>query len=85
MSPRRRSTIRQSGMGQPGAVWEGSWSGNVVGVEVDGTQALGGALSLLEQRIIDLRLRDGIEDLALDEDLGLAVAGGDAEVGRERL
>src|SRR3954454_519016 len=36
---------------------------------------------LLDQRLDDLRLRHGLDDLALDEDLPLAVAGGDAEVG----
>src|SRR5699024_9629064 len=34
-----------------------------------------------QQRLDDVRLGDGPDDLALDEDLALAVAGGDAEIG----
>src|SRR4051812_3152410 len=36
---------------------------------------------LLDERLDDLRLRNGLDDLALDEDLPLAVARRDAEVG----
>src|SRR5690242_19443674 len=36
---------------------------------------------LLDEGLDDLGLRDGLDDLALDEDLSLAVAGGDPEVG----
>src|SRR4051794_38005154 len=36
---------------------------------------------LLDERLHDLRLRHGLDDLALDEDLPLAVARGDAQVG----
>src|SRR4051794_25180120 len=42
---------------------------------------LGQAHGLLDERLDDLRLGDGLDDLALDEDLALAVAGGDSEVG----
>ena len=42
---------------------------------------LGEAHGLLDERLDDLRLGHGLDDLALDEDLALAVAGGDAEVG----
>jgi hypothetical protein len=42
---------------------------------------LGEAQRLLDERLDDLRLGDGLDDLALDEDLALAVAGRDAEVG----
>src|SRR5215475_4340076 len=43
--------------------------------------AVGEAERLLDERLDDLRLGDGLDDLALDEDLSLAVAGRDAEVG----
>src|SRR6476646_8803777 len=36
---------------------------------------------LLDQRLHDLRLGHGLDDLAPDEDLALAVAGGDTQVG----
>src|SRR6478672_11090732 len=42
---------------------------------------LGQTHGLLDERLDDLRLGDGLDDLALDEDLALAVAGRDAEVG----
>src|SRR6478736_5881125 len=42
---------------------------------------LGQTHGLLDERLDDLRLGDGLDDLALDEDLALAVAGGDSEVG----
>src|SRR3954447_7785049 len=42
---------------------------------------LGDLHRLVDQRLHDLRLGYGLDDLALDEDLALAVAGGDAEVG----
>ena len=48
---------------------------------VDGLHALGDPHGLLDQGLDDLRLGHGLDDLALDEDLALAVAGGDAEVG----
>jgi len=38
---------------------------------------LGEAQRLLDERLDDLRLGDGLDDLALDEDLALAVAGRD--------
>src|SRR5215207_2044536 len=41
----------------------------------------GDAEGFFDQGFDDLGLRDGLDDLALDEDLALAVAGGDAEVG----
>src|SRR5690625_4323405 len=41
----------------------------------------GDALGLVQQGLDDLVLLDGLDDLSLDEDLALAVAGGDAEVG----
>ena len=40
---------------------------------------------LFDQGLDDERLGHGLDDLALDEDLSLAVAGGDAEVGLARL
>ena len=46
---------------------------------------LGDPHRLLDERLDDLRLRHGLDDLAPDEDLALAVAGGDAEVGLARL
>src|SRR6478735_6778607 len=46
---------------------------------------LGEAHGLLDEGLDDLRLGHGLDDLALDEDLALAVAGGDAEVGLARL
>src|SRR6478735_5432837 len=42
---------------------------------------LGETHRLLDERLDDLRLGDGLDDLALDEDLALAVAGRDPEVG----
>src|SRR6476469_4335578 len=49
---------------------------------VDGlAHLLGEAHGLLDERLDDLRLGHGLDDLALHEDLALAVAGGDAEVG----
>ena len=39
------------------------------------------AHGLLDEGLDDLRLGHGLDDLALDEDLPLAVARGDAEVG----
>src|SRR6478672_4882062 len=42
---------------------------------------LGEAHGLLDEGLDDLRLGHGLDDLALDEDLALAVAGGHAEVG----
>src|SRR4051812_47789638 len=42
---------------------------------------LGEPHGLLDQRLHDLALRHRLDDLALDEDLALAVAGGDTEVG----
>src|SRR6478735_4345776 len=49
---------------------------------VDGlAHLLGEAHGLLDERLDDLRLGHGLDDLALDEDLALAVAGGDAEIG----
>src|SRR5699024_8345534 len=42
---------------------------------------LGDAQCLLDQGLDDLGLRHGLDHLALDEDLALAVARGDAEVG----
>src|SRR6478736_1485687 len=50
-----------------------------------GLHALGDAHGLLDQGLDDLRLGDGLDDLALDEDLALAVARGDPEVGLARL
>ena len=46
---------------------------------------LGDPHGLLDERLDDLRLGHGLDHLALDEDLALAVAGGDAEVGLARL
>ena len=48
---------------------------------LDRLHLLGDAHGLLDEGLHDLRLGDGLDDLALDEDLALAVAGGDAEVG----
>src|SRR6476619_4192919 len=49
---------------------------------VDGlAHLLGEAHGLLDERLDDLRLGHGLDDLALDEDLALAVAGGDPEIG----
>ena len=48
---------------------------------VDGLHALGDPHGLLDQGLDDLRLGHGLDHLALDEDLALAVAGRDAEVG----
>ncbi|CAL2070463.1 protein of unknown function [Streptomyces murinus] len=42
---------------------------------------LGQLHGLLDEGLHDLGLGDGLDDLALDEDLALAVAGGDAQVG----
>src|SRR3954465_9607949 len=41
----------------------------------------GDAHGFFDEGFDDGGLRDGLDDLALDEDLALAVAGGDAEVG----
>src|SRR4051812_10577143 len=49
------------------------------------THLVGEAHGLLDQGLDDLRLGDGLDDLAPDEDLALAVAGRDAEVGLARL
>src|SRR5262245_41503943 len=46
---------------------------------------VGDAHRLFDEGLDDLRFRDGLDDLALDEDLPLAVAGGHAEVGLPRL
>src|SRR4051812_268548 len=46
---------------------------------------LGDAHGLLDEGLDDLRLGNGLDDLALDEDLALAVARGDTEVGLARL
>src|SRR6478736_651287 len=48
---------------------------------VHGLHALGDLHRLFDERLDDLRLRHGLDDLALDEDLALAVARRDAEVG----
>src|SRR3954454_9257412 len=48
---------------------------------VDGVHALCDPHGLLDQGLHDLRLRHGLDDLALHEDLTLAVARGDAQVG----
>src|SRR5436190_22488567 len=45
----------------------------------------GDAHGLFDESFDDGGLRDGLDDLALDEDLALAVAGCDAEVGLARL
>src|SRR3954453_19341158 len=41
---------------------------------------LGDPHGLLDESLDDLRLGNGLDDLALDEDLALAIARGDAEV-----
>src|SRR5437879_1401792 len=41
--------------------------------------------SLFDEGLHDLRLGHRLDDLALDEDLALAVTGGDAEIGLARL
>src|SRR5690606_40764957 len=51
------------------------------GGHAPGAHLLGDAQGLLDQVLHDLRLRHGLDDLALDEDLPLAVAGGHAQVG----
>src|SRR5690242_19320252 len=52
------------------------------GLAVEGlAHLLGDPHGLLDEGLHDLRLGDGLDDLALDEDLALAVAGRDAEVG----
>src|SRR5690606_20137187 len=48
---------------------------------VDRLHAFGDAHGLLDQGLHDLRLGHRLDHLALDEDLALAVAGRDAEVG----
>src|SRR5262245_4557595 len=53
------------------------WTGHLGDVDA---HALGQAERLLDQDLDDLRLRHGLDDLALDEDLALAVARCDAEV-----
>src|SRR5690606_12667633 len=67
---------------------------NTVSAHGDGGGAAGGdvlahlggdAVRLGEQGLHDVLLLDGLDDLALDEDLALAVAGGDAEIGLARL
>src|SRR5262245_21903576 len=48
---------------------------------VDGLHALGDPHGLFDQGLHDLRLGHGLDDLALDEDLALAVARRRSEVG----
>src|SRR5690625_7890795 len=45
----------------------------------------GDALGLVQQGLDDLVLLDGLDDLSLDEDLALAVAGGDARSEERRV
>src|SRR6478672_5011242 len=49
-----------------------------------GAHLLGHAQRLLDERLDDLRLRDGLDDLAAHEDLALAVARRHAEIGLAR-
>ncbi len=67
---------RQKRGGSARDVHRGLAGGHSVGLHL-----LGDLHGLLDQRLHDLGLGDGLDDLALDEDLALAVAGGDAEVG----
>ena len=50
-----------------------------------GAHLVGQAVGLVDQRLHDLGLGHGLDDLALDEDLTLAVARRDAQVGLARL
>src|ERR1700710_2194850 len=62
-----------------------SGDGDLRGGALLGLHAFGDPHGLLDQGLHDLRLRHGLDDLPLDEDLALAVARGDAEVGLARL
>src|SRR5215213_9040412 len=63
-------------------LWPGrSADGHRGAGSLDRRHRVGDPQRLLDERLDDLRLRDGLDDLALDEDLALAVARRHAEVG----
>ncbi|MBG9885425.1 hypothetical protein ABE10_02255 [Bacillus toyonensis] len=81
--------LPQSGSTRPPASWSAPWPASGASARDDLRRPersvrphLGGdAVRLLDEGRHDLRLRNGLDDLALDEDLPLAVAARDTEVG----
>src|SRR3954449_5443092 len=60
---------------------DGGRTAGLAAGELVPTRLLGEAQGLRDEGLDDLGLGNGLDDLALDEDLALAVARGDAEVG----
>src|SRR3546814_5375376 len=83
--PRTRTGFAKIAMAGDSTGASGSGDAHCCRGALDRLHVLGQAHGLLDQGLHDLRLGHRLDDLALHEDLSLAIAGRDPEVGRTGL